>query len=200
MEARLEADLGHFYGVSGSDYRGVGTRSVEWKLKDWKWDGDLFLARSINPVVAVAVPPQYLGQQFFPLDSRATAGNSSNSSSSCSDEVNLRIQNGKREVEKRSRVIEVEDDRLEDKASSLTLKLGGQGYSIAEINEGNSGKKAKVVGASTNRSACQVVDCSADLSNAKDYHRRHKVCEMHSKATRALVGNIMQRFCQQCSR
>ncbi|TQD93951.1 hypothetical protein C1H46_020455 [Malus baccata] len=39
-----------------------------------------------------------------------------------------------------------------------------------------------------------------DLSNAKDYHRRHKVCDVHSKATKALVGNVMQRFCQQCSR
>ncbi|KAM1014318.1 hypothetical protein ACFX13_044998 [Malus domestica] len=39
-----------------------------------------------------------------------------------------------------------------------------------------------------------------DLSNAKDYHRRHKVCDVHSKATKALVGNVMQLFCQQCSR
>jgi hypothetical protein len=45
-----------------------------------------------------------------------------------------------------------------------------------------------------------VEDCRADLSNAKDYHRRHKVCNAHSKASKALVGNVMQRFCQQCSR
>ncbi|KAJ0231635.1 Squamosa promoter-binding-like protein 16 [Hirschfeldia incana] len=47
---------------------------------------------------------------------------------------------------------------------------------------------------------CQVDNCTEDLSVAKDYHRRHKVCEVHSKATKALVGNQMQRFCQQCSR
>ncbi|KAJ4811231.1 Squamosa promoter-binding-like protein 15 [Rhynchospora pubera] len=47
---------------------------------------------------------------------------------------------------------------------------------------------------------CQVDDCRADLSGAKDYHRRHKVCEVHSKTTKALVGKQMQRFCQQCSR
>jgi hypothetical protein len=47
---------------------------------------------------------------------------------------------------------------------------------------------------------CQVDDCRADLTNAKDYHRRHKVCEIHGKTTKALVGNQMQRFCQQCSR
>jgi hypothetical protein len=47
---------------------------------------------------------------------------------------------------------------------------------------------------------CQVDDCRADLTTAKDYHRRHKVCEIHSKTTKALVANQMQRFCQQCSR
>ncbi|VVA95510.1 unnamed protein product [Arabis nemorensis] len=47
---------------------------------------------------------------------------------------------------------------------------------------------------------CQVDNCKEDLSVAKDYHRRHKVCEVHSKATKALVGKQMQRFCQQCSR
>ncbi|KFK44212.1 hypothetical protein AALP_AA1G229200 [Arabis alpina] len=47
---------------------------------------------------------------------------------------------------------------------------------------------------------CQVDNCTEDLSHGKDYHRRHKVCEVHSKATKALVGKQMQRFCQQCSR
>ncbi|XP_057737547.1 squamosa promoter-binding-like protein 14 isoform X1 [Arachis stenosperma] len=47
---------------------------------------------------------------------------------------------------------------------------------------------------------CQVDNCKEDLSSAKDYHRRHKVCELHSKASKAPLGNQMQRFCQQCSR
>lgn len=47
---------------------------------------------------------------------------------------------------------------------------------------------------------CQVDNCREDLSKAKDYHRRHKVCEAHSKASKALLSNQMQRFCQQCSR
>ncbi|CAA7040046.1 unnamed protein product [Microthlaspi erraticum] len=47
---------------------------------------------------------------------------------------------------------------------------------------------------------CQVDNCTENLSHAKDYHRRHKVCQVHSKATKALVGKQMQRFCQQCSR
>ncbi|KAH0920269.1 hypothetical protein HID58_027929 [Brassica napus] len=61
-------------------------------------------------------------------------------------------------------------------------------------------KKVKSGSPGRNYPKCQVDNCNEDLSVAKDYHRRHKVCEVHSKATKALVGNQMQRFCQQCSR
>ncbi|GLJ30398.1 hypothetical protein SUGI_0601500 [Cryptomeria japonica] len=47
---------------------------------------------------------------------------------------------------------------------------------------------------------CQVEGCNACLANAKDYHRRHKVCEMHSKTAKVIVMGTEQRFCQQCSR
>lgn len=62
-----------------------------------------------------------------------------------------------------------------------------------------SGKKATSIAGSTQPS-CQVEDCTADLKDAKPYHRRHKVCEHHSKAPDVLVAGIRQRFCQQCSR
>jgi hypothetical protein len=48
---------------------------------------------------------------------------------------------------------------------------------------------------------CQAEGCKADLSGAKRYHRRHKVCEHHSKAPVVVTaGGLHQRFCQQCSR
>jgi hypothetical protein len=47
---------------------------------------------------------------------------------------------------------------------------------------------------------CQAEGCKADLSGAKHYHRRHKVCEYHSKASVVTAGSKQQRFCQQCSR
>ncbi|KAL3537018.1 hypothetical protein ACH5RR_000384 [Cinchona calisaya] len=47
---------------------------------------------------------------------------------------------------------------------------------------------------------CQVDGCHVALVNAKDYHKRHKVCEMHSKAPKVVVLGLEQRFCQQCSR
>jgi hypothetical protein len=48
--------------------------------------------------------------------------------------------------------------------------------------------------------ACSVQGCDADLSRCRDYHRRHKVCEAHSKTPVVTVAGQQQRFCQQCSR
>ncbi|XP_047958913.1 squamosa promoter-binding-like protein 14 [Salvia hispanica] len=47
---------------------------------------------------------------------------------------------------------------------------------------------------------CQVEGCRVDLSDAKPYYSRHKVCGMHSKSPRVIVAGLEQRFCQQCSR
>ncbi|WOL12360.1 hypothetical protein Cni_G21126 [Canna indica] len=47
---------------------------------------------------------------------------------------------------------------------------------------------------------CQVEGCEADLTGVKAYYCRHKVCGMHSKAPKVIVGGMEQRFCQQCSR
>lgn len=47
---------------------------------------------------------------------------------------------------------------------------------------------------------CQAERCGANLTDAKRYHRRHKVCEFHSKAPIVIVSGLPQRFCQQCSR
>lgn len=47
---------------------------------------------------------------------------------------------------------------------------------------------------------CQVEGCKVDLSDAKTYYSRHKVCSMHSKSPRVIVAGLVQRFCQQCSR
>ncbi|KAM7500234.1 hypothetical protein LguiA_024648 [Lonicera macranthoides] len=47
---------------------------------------------------------------------------------------------------------------------------------------------------------CQVEGCKVDLSDAKSYYSRHKVCGTHSKSPLVIVGGLEQRFCQQCSR
>ncbi|CAK8544455.1 unnamed protein product [Lathyrus sativus] len=184
---------------SGSDLRAMGKRP-EWDMNNWKWDGDLFIASRLSPV-----PEQ---RQFLPLPVGGGSGggggfSNSNSSSSCSEQLDLVISQGNKEGERKRRVIVVEDElSLNKEGGSLSLNLGGGGgHAQIATWEGNTGKKSRVAGGgSSSRAFCQVEDCRADLNNAKDYHRRHKVCEVHSKASKALVGNTMQRFCQQCSR
>lgn len=48
--------------------------------------------------------------------------------------------------------------------------------------------------------SCLVDGCKSDLSTCRDYHRRHKVCEDHSKTPMVTINGQKQRFCQQCSR
>ncbi|KHN09887.1 Squamosa promoter-binding-like protein 12 [Glycine soja] len=194
MEARLEGKNQYLYGPVVPEMKSVGKRTLEWDLNDWKWDGDLFTARQLN-----SVPSDCRSRELFPADPEIlVSGDASNNLSSAYDDVNL--GEGKRELEKRRRgVIDEGGVEMNDGAGSLNLNLGGQVYPIMEGEE-KSGKKTKLTASTSSRAVCQVEDCRADLSNVKDYHRRHKVCDMHSKATQALVGNVMQRFCQQCSR
>ncbi|KAF6174231.1 hypothetical protein GIB67_033763 [Kingdonia uniflora] len=83
---------------------------------------------------------------------------------------------------------------------NLTLKLGGSLYEEPSLRPNKRVRSGSPGGVGGSYPMCQVDDCRGDLSSAKDYHRRHKVCESHSKAVKALVGKQMQRFCQQCSR
>ncbi|KAJ8620425.1 hypothetical protein MRB53_028954 [Persea americana] len=219
MEARIGSEGQRFYALGAPDFMlkekdwmGAGRKGMEWDLNDWRWDGDLFIARPLNPI-----PSDCRSKQLFPAGAGISAGEGmsngtrllagkglSNSSSSCSDEIDAGSGKGKGELEKRRRVTVVEEDELNEEPGVLSLKLGGHVYPVTDadvVNWGErSGKKTKFQGANSSRSVCQVEDCGADLTNAKDYHRRHKVCEAHSKASQALVGNVMQRFCQQCSR
>ncbi|GAB2294188.1 hypothetical protein Dimus_028406 [Dionaea muscipula] len=196
----MEAQVGHVYGSVLADKKAEGKRSLEWDLNDWRWDGDLFLATTCN-----AVPSDCRSSQFFPVrpETPPPTINTPSYSPPNSDELDKNNGGGKRESEKRRRAVIVPDEGMNDEAGSLNLKLGAQAYPIpdeeADKWEGKSGKKTKSSG-SPSHPICQVEDCRTDLRDAKDYHRRHKVCDVHSKATQALVGNVMQRFCQQCSR
>lgn len=189
MEAKFGGKIHQSY---GPDLKAGGKKAMEWDLNDWNWDGDLFTAAPLS-----SLPSDCRSKQLFPIGSDTPeATGVFNSLSSSSDEMAL---GNDKELEKRRTAVVTENDE----AASLNLKLGGQLYPIIESEEekwqGKSGKKTKVAGASSYSSVCQVEDCRAGLSNAKDYHRRHKVYDVHSKVARALVRNVMQRFCQQCS-
>ncbi|KAL1568545.1 squamosa promoter-binding-like protein 6 [Salvia divinorum] len=63
-----------------------------------------------------------------------------------------------------------------------------------------SAKRAKLTNLQSLVPTCQVFGCNKDLSSSKDYHKRHRVCDLHSKTAAVIVNGIRQRFCQQCSR
>ncbi|XP_071712032.1 squamosa promoter-binding-like protein 16 [Rutidosis leptorrhynchoides] len=88
-----------------------------------------------------------------------------------------------------------------DDDARLLLQLGGGLGSVEEVvNRPSKRVRSGSPGGGGNYPMCQVDNCKEDLSGAKDYHRRHKVCEVHSKVGKVFVGKQMQRFCQQCSR
>lgn len=107
---------------------------------------------------------------------------------------------------------------------SVDLKLGGSGNfelfhswksrpgrstattvsslssSAMAVSSSASSKRARTLGSGAQNASCLVDGCTSDLSNCREYHRRHKVCEVHSKTPIVMVKGHEQRFCQQCSR
>jgi hypothetical protein len=101
---------------------------------------------------------------------------------------------------------------------SVDLKLGGLGEfgaadrmkepaapaAAAVVPSASPMKRPRSGGAGAGGGAqcpsCAVDGCKADLGKCRDYHRRHKVCEAHSKTPVVVVAGREMRFCQQCSR
>ncbi|KAF9687694.1 hypothetical protein SADUNF_Sadunf02G0119700 [Salix dunnii] len=81
------------------------------------------------------------------------------------------------------------------------FSIGKRGKPYYTVGGGGGGAHDEPSSSSSmNVPRCQVEGCHVALVNAKDYHRRHKVCEIHSKAAKVIVLGLEQRFCQQCSR
>ncbi|GAB2295496.1 Squamosa promoter-binding-like protein [Dionaea muscipula] len=79
--------------------------------------------------------------------------------------------------------------------------VGGQGAeAVATTTTKTTPKKGRGVVQGGRPPRCQVEGCRVDLSDAKAYYARHKVCGMHSKSSKVIVAGLEQRFCQQCSR
>lgn len=106
-------------------------------------------------------------------------------------------------VEHGGYVVAPKSEPVADFASRIGLNLGGRTYfSSSEDDFVNRlyRRSRAVEPGSVNSPRCQAEGCNADLTHAKHYHRRHKVCEFHSKASTVIAAGLTQRFCQQCSR
>ncbi|KAI4348328.1 hypothetical protein L6164_009063 [Bauhinia variegata] len=94
----------------------------------------------------------------------------------------------------------VENCYLAEKSGSdSAAKDPGELKTASSPSGSGSAKRIRMNNGSLN-TTCSVDGCNSDLSNCRDYHRRHRVCEKHSKTPVVLVGGKQQRFCQQCSR
>ncbi|KAI0501622.1 hypothetical protein KFK09_016567 [Dendrobium nobile] len=154
------------------------SNSNSWNPKMWEWDSVRFSSKPSEDVPEVSC----LGTQGV----AAVVKNGS-----CVEQRKNVGESGKALLLR---------DTVEE-CENLALKLGGGGCRVEEqVQRANKRVRSGSPGSAASYPMCQVDDCKADLSNAKDYHRRHKVCELHSKTAKALVGKQMQRFCQQCSR
>ncbi|XP_022971504.1 squamosa promoter-binding-like protein 9 [Cucurbita maxima] len=91
---------------------------------------------------------------------------------------------------------------FEDVGIGELPKSGGGSFSSSAVIASTPTKKPRGGGVvqAAQPPRCQVEGCKVDLSDAKAYYSRHKVCTMHSKSPKVIVAGIEQRFCQQCSR
>ena len=74
-----------------------------------------------------------------------------------------------------------------------------EGSSQESSSSNGSSKRTRILQGTQNQS-CLVDGCDSDLKNCKEYHRRHRVCDSHSKTPVVMVRGEEKRFCQQCSR
>ncbi|XP_061338253.1 squamosa promoter-binding protein 1-like [Gastrolobium bilobum] len=101
-------------------------------------------------------------------------------------------------VRKNSTVEEEVENEVEEEDESGVGDVGVTEEEKKKVGGGRRGSSGG--GGGVSPPSCQAERCGADLTDAKRYHRRHKVCEFHSKAPVVVVAGLRQRFCQQCSR
>lgn len=146
----------------------------EWDLNDWRWDGNMFLA---------------------------TPSSNADTPSGCSSRELGRAEEGISfgVADKRRRVSTADYHE----GCSNAVVTNGDHDRIA-VRRGQSSEEEIPANAtrasSSSAPSCQVDGCHSDLRNGRDYHKRHKVCEPHTKSTLVRIQNVEHRFCQQCSR
>lgn len=97
-------------------------------------------------------------------------------------------------------LIDLKLGRLSDHRDTWNFKSSKLAHVRSSVESSPTPSKRARANLSSQGAFCQVHGCRKDLSSCKDYHKRHKVCEIHSKTAKVIVNGIEQRFCQQCSR
>ncbi|KAI7724749.1 hypothetical protein M8C21_004626 [Ambrosia artemisiifolia] len=183
---------------------------MEWNTK-WDWENhDIFGSKG----VAISSPKKLQSSEdidgSFNLSGAVNIDN--NSSSNFSSDLSRSFQNTCNKMNGNSPSLEASACSSDQ---SIGLKLGKRTYfenglassdsktrssQNVQVSSVSNVKKVKITNKSTSIARCQVEGCDLDLSSAKEYHKKHRVCENHSKALKVVVAGLERRFCQQCSR
>ncbi|KAK4376574.1 hypothetical protein RND71_002870 [Anisodus tanguticus] len=124
---------------------------------------------------------------------------SSKESSVLSPEPSL--PTGKAETKSLHSKFSISEVRDQKESSTVYREVkSNQSFKRNSVNSALQGKRIRTTNLHSEVPVCQVYGCNKDLSSSKDYHKRHKVCDEHSKTAIVIVNGIEQRFCQQCSR
>ncbi|XP_019053921.1 PREDICTED: squamosa promoter-binding-like protein 6 isoform X2 [Nelumbo nucifera] len=99
-----------------------------------------------------------------------------------------------------SSLIDLKLGRLADYRDAQNGESSKEKPILSTVRSAVPAKRARTTSLNSQTPFCQVHGCEMDLSSSKDYHKRHKVCEAHSKTAKVIVNGVEQRFCQQCSR
>ncbi|XP_058777432.1 squamosa promoter-binding-like protein 6 [Vicia villosa] len=144
--------------------------------------------------------PDFLQKSFHGSKPMKTSGavHGSVQTSSCELESNNSSKRGDSSI----RVIAFDSFFKEEDYESKNLKslFESKNHDSTPIHQTVLSKRARTTSLPSQALICQVYNCNMDLSTSKDYHKRHKVCDVHSKTAKVVVNGVEQRFCQQCSR
>ncbi|KAI3515956.1 hypothetical protein L1887_14863 [Cichorium endivia] len=180
---------------------------MEWNTK-WEWENfDMFNSKSITS-------PKRLDTAYWNEEGEDIDGSFNNLSGNISSTDQSSFKDGLKGSSSSFGCFPYGTSPLESSVCSnepsIGLKLGKRTYFENNNNNKTSssllgihvslGKKVKPSFQKTTISRCQVEGCNLDLSSSKEYHRKHRVCESHSKSPKVTIAGVERRFCQQCSR
>ncbi|XP_071928931.1 squamosa promoter-binding-like protein 6 [Coffea arabica] len=91
-------------------------------------------------------------------------------------------------------------ERQTDSREADSLSCSKENLVSSLVEDSLPAKRARTTNLHSQFPVCQVHGCNKDLSSSKDYHKRHRVCDVHTKTAKVIINGIEKRFCQQCSR
>ncbi|RDY11888.1 Squamosa promoter-binding-like protein 6, partial [Mucuna pruriens] len=119
---------------------------------------------------------------------------------SAREDFNSKLSNSLRDSNGGNSLIDLKLGRFADHGDAMVPTFSKGAPILSSSESSTPTKRVRASGVHSQTAYCQVYGCNKDLSGCKDYHKRHKVCEVHSKTSKVIVNGIEQRFCQQCSR